>query len=346
MKTVVNTFSATSRMSKVDWMEKLWRETIKESVIGPYMGKSDNAESLIYVKRRPGKRKGDVIYFGLRRRDRSSVIINGKMEGNETRLRDYSCSVTLRKHRVGIRNESEMDAIRAAYDIDSESLSTIKDRLTEHQDEVAFEAWYDTVSHYLYPDATGAFAKATSDPKALIDATNSKLGANFLGKVKARAKARRDTTGLMPIEPIKVSYPNGGSGKFYVMFVHPDVMADIYEDAAFAQAMREAHVRGPQNPLFSQAQFIYANIIGIESENVEIGTDGGAGSVPYARNILCGKRALCWALGRQMKLVKSDFDYEDEVGYELSVIQGIRKPQFNSKDHGCVQVLTARTQIN
>lgn len=334
-------FATDNALTKKLWEEKLFRDTVKESYFMPRFAGKDST-SLVQVKEELTKTKGDKITFGIRMRLSGAGVTSGQtLEGNEEKLTTYSDDVSLELYRHAVRDDGSLTRQRAMFSITDESETAIKDWGAEKIDKLCFDALdtsptaiFYTASGTLYKTATAATATAAITATDLLTPT-------IISRVRVWAKTgggRAQT----PLRPIKVN------GKLYfVLLVHPDVMSDLKLDSTYAQAQREAEVRGSENPIFSGAAGIWDGVVVHEHENIPITTTWGAGSnVAGARCVLMGAQSLCWAWGKRPEVVMRDFDYGEEYGHAIKFMAGVVAPQFNSLRYGSIAVYVARTNIS
>ena len=335
-------FSTSNALTKKVWEEKLYRDTVKESYFSKFM--SDSTESVIQTKTQLEKGKGDQITFGLRKRLTGAGVISGtQLEGNEEKLNTYDYSVSLEQYRHAVRDDGAMTRQRAMFSISEESRTALKDWQAEKIDQLCFTALETSPTLTAYKtDATTFLTTATpATASGALVAADSKLTLNFISYLKTIAK-----TGISrqftPLRPVKVM-----GRKYYILLVHPDVMYDLRISSEFQQAMREAEVRGSENPLFQGATAIWDGVVIHEHENISIAdTAGAGGNVSWAKCSFLGAQSLCWAWGKRPEIVQETFDYGNEEGYATSMIAKAGKPQFNSQDYGCFGVYLSRTDIS
>jgi hypothetical protein len=123
-------------------------------------------------------------------------------------------------------------------------------------------------------------------------------------------------------------------------------MYDLKQDTTMAQALREAEVRGKENPLFSGSIAIWDGVVIHEHENIPILTNWGSGAnVPGAKCALMGAQSLVWAWGQRPEVVAKKFDYDEQHGFAWGMTAACGKPKFNSKDYGSVGIYVARTNV-
>ena len=342
------TFSSSQRLSKIAHEEKLFRDWIKESVIGPMITDGDTGP---VQRKRVAKGEGDVVYFGLRARNTESFIMDGPAEGNEMSLSTYSFSVTMHLFRAAVRYNTKMTVQRAAFDVPMEAQEALGDNYQENLEALYFEALYDGVSDFLYHDASNQFLTTTTKATAKTAATaasTSGLSAQFLSRSKGHMDARRGT-GYPPIKPVKVK---GYNKPLFIVVTHPHSLSDLWNDGTFLTGQRECLARSNDHPIFMQAESIYAGHLILQSEHVSASADYGAGTVYGCEAKVLGRQALALAIGDanekggSMSMVGPvEFDYGREKGYEAHTILGLRKTIFNSKDYGSRSMILACTDL-
>lgn len=339
-----NTATGATLAKKV-YDEKVFRDTLKDTFFGSKMMSKDGSKP-IYVKEDLEKNKGETIVFGLRMRATGAGVTgDATLEGNEEALSTYSLSVTLEKYRHGIRDEGELGRQRPAFDMEDEMIMAIKDWGTEKMDQLCFDAYgigdgaTSNPTKVFYKTSSGTTAGSAATAKSALTAADSKFTPSMVTIIKAWAKTGGGRV-YVPIRPIKVD-----SKDYFNLVCHDDCLADLKLDSTYQQYLRDAEVRGSQNPLFTGAVAIIDSVVVNENEKCNIATDGGAGSVAWSKASFFGQQSLCWAWGARPKLVERDFDYGDELGKAWRIIAGVARSAFNSLDYGSVGVWLARTNI-
>jgi N4-gp56 family major capsid protein len=328
------TIETTNALRQEAWDEELFEDTVKESYFMPRFASSDGS-SIVHVKTDLEAGQGDKITFGIRRRLQGSGVTSRQtLEGNEENLRDGAFSLELEEYAHAVRDAGPLDRKRPVYDMDEESRTAIKDWMVEKVDQLAFDA--------VQASPTKIFYGGTATSTATLTA-NDRTTPEILSKVKTWAKTGGDRA-QTPLRPIMI-----GGKAYYVYLTHPDSMFDMKRNSEFTQAMREAEVRGKENPLFTGATAIWDGVVVHEHENIDIVTNWGAGSdVPGVKGVFMGQQALAWAWGSRPRTVAEEFDYGREHGFGVSMLSMTGKPVFDddSKDYGSIAIYTARTQIS
>jgi len=172
---------------------------------------------------------------------------------------------------------------------------------------------------------------------------------------KAHAYASSIADPLIP--PIKVSKAGAKTVYRYFFLMHNNVAYDLrVNDSTYAQASREAGVRGTDNALFSGSLLDWYGSILYENQGLPLFTGWGAASDVYgAESYLMGRQAVISGIGGYkmqsnkngyLKMVEKRFDYENQFGVAIGIIKGEAKAVYNSKDFSVVAVRSARTNLS
>jgi len=325
-------FATDNALTKKAWEEKLYRDTMKEVYFSRFMGGMDDPDMLVHVNRKLTGDYGDKVTFGIVMRLSGQGVVSGQtLEGNEESLVSYDYSVTLEQYRHAVRDNGAMSRQRAMFNITAKSQKALQVWGAEKVDSLLFTALQASPTKIIYGgDATSV---------ATLEATDYITPA-MISKIKAGAVTGWNRT-QTPLRPVRID-----GKKYFVLLVHPDVGYDLKTNSVWTQAQREAAERGSSNPLFTGMLGVWDNVIVHEHENINIYTDGGAGSdVNYATCSFMGAQALVWAEGKREEAVQETFDYKNEIGHKWGVMGKAGKPTFNSNNYGSAGVYVARTKI-
>lgn len=328
--------------AKLAYEEKLFREMLIDSYFMPRFA-GESADSIMQTKTQLDRAKGETIYFHLIRKLDGDGITGTSglaLEGREESLTTTSFNMTLEEYAHATRDKGPLDRKRPFWDLDAEARTAIKNWGAEKIDKLCFEALYTPTPTKIFYGGSTATAVATLT-------TADKLTVDKLSAIKPWLKTGGNRA-QNPIRPVRVD------GKdHYVVLLHPDACYDLRQDSQFQQAMREAEVRGKENPLFTGATAVWDGFIIHEHERVTIGTDGGSGgNVPYCKGMILGAQSLLWAWGMRPEIRAEEFDYGREHGFAFDMICKVAKPKFDvnasgtAKDYGVVGLYVARTQIS
>lgn len=366
---------STAAMRREAWQKELYQDAIDNLYFtkSNQMGSDDN--NIIQLKDDLVKGKGDTTTFGLTTKlSGSGVSGDAELEGNEEEISAYSESVAIDQKRNAVRLKGKLDEKANAYDMRTDAKGKLSIWLQEFIEQQAFLklggvtntaltdysgtvvgtdcAWSNTPDYI--PDADENAGYGNRYLCADYAAGTTSLAATDLITPalisRAKAKARLATP---KIRPLRINGKN-----YWIMFVHTCQAYDLKRNAEWAQAMREAERRGPENPIFTGAMAIWDQVIVIEHEHVPfldvsvagnsfrgaaVGTDC---AVDAFRAILCGRQALGFAKCQSDEgWVEKTFDYGNKTGFATGLIGGIQKVMFNSKEYGTFVLDTAATAL-
>lgn len=362
------------------WNKELFSDVMTELYFAQRGMIGESSDSLIQVKNDLTKAKGDRITFGIGYKlTGDGVTGDGELEGNEEAKNTYSDTVLVDQIRNAERLEGELDNQKAAYNTREEALRDGKVWIAEFLEKQIFmklggvstltlkdvgggiysrrAAWSNTGdavptadeaagtgARYLCADASGLDALASTDIMSTTLIT------------RARVKAETTVIGRPRIRPIRVD-----GQRYYVMFMHPWQAADLKtaSGSVWAQAQREAQIRGEKNPIFTGALGVWDNVILHVSDFVPttdaaaaFAVGGTAAAAQAFRALLCGAQAGLMANASPKGkgavptfMVEKEFDYDNKTGYAVGYIGGIQKSTFNSIDYGVVAVDTGATSL-
>jgi len=372
-------------ISRSELRMELWRkELFKDVIDGMYftqnglMGKGDNY--IVQVFDELKKSPGDTITVPLTAKlSGSGISGDGELEGNEEQIASYYDQIIIDQIRNAVRMTGKLDQQINSYDMYSDA----KDKLAIWAQEFLERQIFmklGGVSVTTLTDTTGAVYSEGSTWSNTADAIPSateaaNVPADYTYRyVNADAAAGLDgiaatdilTTGLISLAKMvaKLASPSVRplrvEGKdYYVMFIHPKQAWDLKNASGslWAQAQREAQVRGDKNPLFTGALGVWDGVILFEHEYVPQLTGNGSsvvfssGNTTYApngvvvyRSILCGRQAVGTAFtSDSFKMAEKTFDYGNKKGVATGIIGGVQKMTFNGKNYGVVTVDTGAT---
>jgi hypothetical protein len=155
-----------------------------------------------------------------------------------------------------------------------------------------------------------------------------------------------ETKAFMKDEYIRGIKGPGGT-EFYHVFMSPQGIAKLKQDATFLANLQNAGPRGTSNPLFSGSMITQDGLIIHEFRHVYTSTTWGSGAVPGQAVLFCGAQAMGMADIGLPYWDEETFDYGNQHGVSIGKIFGLLKPKFNSiysgttEDFGLVRVDTA-----
>jgi len=319
------------------WAKELQSEVSKGVYFSKFMGEGPG--NAIHVKQMEDGKGKDVTFGLVSQLSGSAITGDSSLEGNEQSLSTFSNTVSTNQKRLAVRDTGKFANSKVLYDFRSTSLDLLKTQYSELIDADIFSALSTTSGTHAYyrADATTS-VYATSDPKAaLADADGITLA--DISAMKTLAQIGGSANYRM--RPIRVD-----GNDYYVLVLHPEVAYDLFELDEFQQIQREAQNRGESNPLFSGALGIYNGVVIHSHEGVNTFDNGGGAAVKGARNLFMGAQAACFAESSDMMWVEKTFDYGNQLGISAAKIYGVDISDYNSKDYGVIQYVSARTDLS
>ena len=318
------------------WAKELQSEVSKGVYFSKFMGEGPG--SAIHVKQMEEGKGKDVTFGLVSQLSGSAITGDSSLEGNEQSLSTFSNTVSTNQKRLAVRDTGKFANSKVLYDFRSTSLDLLKTQYSELIDADIFSALSTTSgTHAYYRADASASVYATSDPKAAL----ADADAITLADISAmKTLAQIGGSANYRMRPIRVD-----GNDYYVLVLHPEVAYDLFELEAFQKIQREAQQRGDSNPLFKGALGIYNGVVIHAHEGVNTFDNGGGAAVKGARNLFMGAQAACFAESSDMMWVEKTFDYGNQLGISAAKIYGVDISDYNSKDYGVIQYVSARTNL-
>ena len=315
------------------WRKALFADVRDNLYMTRFIGNTE--QSMIQELEDLAKAKGSNISFGLGMKlSGSGVAGDTSLEGSEDTLTDYDEDVAINQLRNGVVLTGQMDEKKNVYDMRERAKNALSDWWAERIDQELMDK--------LCGKTTSTFANtptAAASSRAIYAGGAGSIGAittSMKMDTKVLDAAKQTAILASPrIKPVRVD-----GKQYYVAILHPYDATNLRQDPVWAQAQRDANVRGEENPIFSGALGIWNGIIVHEHEYV-YRTNDGSGAAYVARNVLCGQQAGVIAWGAPVKWVEKSFDYGNQWGISVGAIFGCIKPIFNSVDYGVITMNAA-----
>lgn len=340
------------------WARKLFREALKDTYAYKFMGTSDN--SLCQVRSELGKDAGDRVTIGLRMQlSGRGIIGDGTLEGNEEALVTYSDNLYIDQLRHAVRSDGQMSEQRVPFNVREEARNGLQDWWSNRIDTWFFNQLTGNTaqSNLEYTGLQATIAPTSTrmvvgGPAGTVHTTEASLSASTTHAMSVRLIDRAVNlakTASPLIRPIKIQ-----GGSYYVMFIHPNDVYQLRQDAATAGSwadIQKAAIQGGEitkSPYFTGALGMWNGVILHESTripNVPNASAPSSDGTAYRRNVFCGAQAAAVAFGKkngpeQMSWVEELFDYKNQLGVSAGMIGGLKKMVFNSTDFGTITVST------
>lgn len=346
-----------SGLTVQQWDERYFTEYLNNNWFKQFMG--TGSSKMIQVKEDLTKKPGDSVTFTLINR------LTGEAKGASEALEGAEEDATLRSFQVRVREYAhavrfkKFEAQKTAIDLRQAHKDVLMDWNMELDRDNIIEA-LGSINGVAYSSATETQKDAwlvDNADRVLFGAAKSNASSNdhstALGNVDTSAdKMTPDAISLMKrmakqanprIRPIK---PKAGiaASDGYIMFAPTEMVRDLAANTTFAQANRDAGIRGDSNKLFTGADYIWDNVYIYEIEDIpSLGAVGNSSAV-VRPCYLCGAQALGMAWAMRPETVEEQFDYKRAIGLGIKQWYKVEKMRFGSgstdtddlKDHGVV----------
>jgi N4-gp56 family major capsid protein len=238
------------------------------------------------------------------------------VEGNEEQLKFRQISMTVEALSHGVR-WTKKGKILIDHDMRTIAEAQLAKWLAGKMDDSVFNELSGNGATTMPTLNKYAMGSATSRATIADGNTTGRLTLSGITEIKAYAQADRK------IEPIKTMDGN----EWFGMVIHPYAAMSLKrDDTSWAQAQRDAQLRGSDNPLFTGAVGVWDGVILYVNNRVPNSTNG---SVNTADNVFFGAQALARAYAYYPDWTEEYFDYGREQGIATYVIKGDKLITFD-----------------
>lgn len=335
----VTTFATNDALAVKLWAKALSVEALAETYIQRFIG--EGSDSLIHLKTDLSTKAGDALTFGLRGLLAGrGVTENQVLVGNEESLTTYSDRLVINelRHAVRVRNVGTIDDQRIPFSMRKEAKDGLVEWFTDRFDTVFFNhiCGNTLVTDSAYtgnnaiPAATRILRPGNATDDVSLTAANQAFTLDLLDRAVERAKLAKPL-----FRPIRYK----GSDK-WVCFLHPVQVTSLRTNTAVGQWLdiqkaALAGGEGKSSGIYTGALGEYNNVVLHESWRVQNGISNAGASLPNVRRaVLCGAQAACIGFGgatpglSSYKWSEEDFDYEQEKGFSVRSLFGLKKIQY------------------
>jgi len=359
-------FTNLTTEQKTVWSRDLWAAARNASFTMRFTGKGPNS-MIQRITELTKSEKGDRAVITLvADLEGDGVVGDFTMENNEEAIKAFDTVITIDQLRNANRLAGRMADQRSVVNFRGTSRDVLAYYLGDRIDQMAFltlsgVSYTLTNNGALRPvNPAGrnlndlAFASDVSAPTAnrwrrWDAATGLEAGntANVLVGDTPTWEMLVEAKAFMKDEYIRGIKGPGGS-EFYHVFMTPQGIAKLKQDATFLANLQNAGPRGTSNPLFSGSMITQDGLIIHEFRHVYSASDWGAGAVNGQAVLMCGAQALGMADIGLPYWDEDTFDYGNQHGVSIGKIFGLLKPTFNSiyasntvQDFGLLRLDTA-----
>lgn len=288
------------------WARRVLRDSLYSGFWSRFVG-SEGSGSAIIRKTELLNNPGDTIHIST-----TSPLAGSGVTGDTTALTGSEEALSvgtfkviplLRRHGVRINRRANKKAL---YDLRNEAKMRLAEWGEDTMDSVRFDNFVQqtTLNGELYTSTNIRAVGGGTTPGAV--ATTDTLDVETIQAAKldlfnARAK------------PLRV----GGGESVFALVVHPNTLYNLKRSDEYRDWVREAHVRGSDNPFFKGAVAMIDGVVIFESVNVPTALDG-ATSNSVSRNLMFGAEAFVEGVDEGVNWAEDTFDYDLEWGVAYS----------------------------
>ena len=289
------------------------------------------------------------------------------LKGNEEAMKSYDQVIRIDQLRHANKNEGRISEQKSIVRFREQSRDKLAYWMADRMDQLAFltlsNITYDSNpngtarvgSELPYLEYNADIQAGTANRQLQWDDTNGLLKTGDAGFGTANLTVDDKPTWAMIVQAkafCKDNYIRPIRTKdgieFFHCFMTPQGMASLKQDAVFREMVKDAGVRGSQNPLFKGTDTIFVDGVAISDyRHVYHNGTWGGGSLPGQRVLFCGSQSLAFADIGDAYWVEEGDDYENQIGISVGKIFGFLKPRFRTnvtntvEDFGMITIDTA-----
>jgi len=338
---------------------------------------------LLVVDKDLTKEAGDKVTFEIER------PITGEGGGDDADALDHMQELVMENFKVAVHErvwsmamKGKMSMKRSRFVPAAVFARSLSRRLTEAIETDAFKALsglynasgiatvteaYPSTNRIFYGgQTTGGVIEQVADDANIDSTTTNLFGSAVLAHV--RRMAVRGTSAYPRLRPLRINGRN-----YFLYFADTLQRKALESETAWPTWVKDAEVKGRDNPLFSEAAALIHGIIVVETDRTArrtgagnntpgegfalngahtVTTDPCASGITVARGLFCGAEALCLAWGQLPQITSDMLDIKRKPASAIDAIYGLAKTRFNlydadadtntaQEDHGVIAVDTA-----
>lgn len=176
------------------------------------------------------------------------------------------------------------------------------------------------------PTTAQWFAGTATSRNTVADTdAGGRLTLDSLTELKAYAQVENK------IEPVRTEDGN----EYFVLVAHPYAVMQLKrDDVKWAQAQREAQVRGDENPLFTGSAGIWDGVVIKSSNRVRRSVNTNTPAIQVADNLFLGAQAMIRGYGSYPDWTEEYFSYGQEAGIATWTLVGNKLAVFDLTSGG------------
>lgn len=353
----VTNFNALTTEQKTVWSRQMWKAARNMAFTTKFQGSGPNAmiqRISELTKSEKGTRAVITLVADL---EEDGIGGDNQLEGNEEEIKAYDQVIQLDQLRNANRHKGRLADQKSVVTFRENSRDVLAYWLSDRIDQIAFL----TLSGVAYSFTNRGGTRTTNTLANLeyagdvtAPSTNRHFrwdGTTGLEAGDTTAVSASDTPSWAMLVELKAqakdSFIRGikgpGGQEFYHVFMNPQGMAKLRQDADYLANIRSAGVRGNSNELFKGTDTVMVDGLMIHEFRHVFNTQGatsgvdkwGAGDdVDGQRVLFAGAQAMGMADIGAPEWVEKGFDYDNQQGISVGKLFGFLKPVFRSNISG------------
>lgn len=360
----VTNFNALTTEQKTVWSRQMWKQARNFAFTSKFTGTGPNAMIQRITELTKSEKGTRAVITLIADLEEDGVGGDDQLEGNEEEIKAFDQVIQLDQLRSANRHKGRLADQKSVVNFREQSRDVLAYWLSDRIDQLAFL----TLSGVDYSFTNRGGLRSSNTMATLEyagDVTPPSANRHFRWDATTGLEAG-DTSSVSAADTpswamlvelkaqAKVNFVRGikgpGGQEFYHVFMTPQGMAKLRQDADYLANVRNAGVRGNSNELFKGTDTVMVDGLMIhEFRHVYNTVDaaggskwGAAGDVDGQRVLFCGAQALGMADIGAPEWVEKGFDYDNQQGISIGKLFGFLKPVFRSRinqsdeDHGLI----------
>lgn len=288
------------------WAKKTLRDSLRPGFWPRFVG-GEGSRSPIVRRTDLLNNPGDTIHIQI-----TNPLVGAGVAGDETTLEGSEESLStssikviplLRRHAVRINRRANKKSI---IDLRGEAKMRLAEWGGEKMDDVRFANFTSTAVMNGETYTPNTMAAGTGNVVPGDVAAGDHLTVATIQKIKLKLYENRAL-------PLRTEDGND----FFALVAHHNSLYNLKREAEYRDWVREAEVRGKENPFFRGATAMIDGMLIFQHSNVPTAADGTAG-IAVSRNIAFGAEAFVEGLDENPSWDEDTFDYGKEFGIAYS----------------------------
>jgi len=283
------------------WAKLTLRDSLRAGFWAKFVG-SEGSRSPIIRRTDTLNAPGDTIHIQVTAPLAGAGVAGDEtaLVGSEENLSTTALKVIPLKYRHAVRNYVRAQK-KSIIDLRAEAKMRLAEWGQEKMDDVRFANFV----------LDGTLNGDTYNPTLRAAGGGSTPGAVAAGDHITVVELQKDKLTMYNNRALPLMTSDGND--YFALVAHPNSIYNLKRDAEYRDWVKDAEVRGKDNPFFRGALAMIDGILLFQHNNVTTAADG-AGAIAVSRNVVFGAEAFIEGLDENVTWKEDTFDYENEEG--------------------------------